>query len=192
MKFLACPSTRRRTIVLGFTLVELLVTVGLGTLVVAVIATLTVFGARTFASLVNYTELDQKGRNSLDVMCMEIRQTTSVISMANTATMKSLTFTNADLGQIIKFTWMSATETMVFEKTGQPARTNLTGCERWDFALYNKAPNVSATNVTFNATTDPANCKLIDMSWTCYRKIIGQKLNTESVQTAQIVLRGKK
>ena len=192
MKFLACPSTRRRTIVLGFTLVELLVAVGLGTLVVAVIATLTVFGARTFASLVNYTELDQKGRNSLDVMCMEIRQTTSVMSMANTATMKSLTFTNADLGQIIKFTWMSATETMVFEKTGQPARTNLTGCERWDFALYNKAPNVSATNVTFNATTDPANCKLIDMSWTCYRKIIGQKLNTESVQTAQIVLRGKK
>ena len=68
MKFLACPSTRRRTIVLGFTLVELLVAVGLGTLVVAVIATLTVFGARTFASLVNYTELDQKGRNSLDVM----------------------------------------------------------------------------------------------------------------------------
>ena len=159
MKFLACLSTRRRTITRGFTLVELLVAVGLGTLVLSVVATLTVFGARAFASLVNYTELDWKGRNSLDVMCMEIRQASSVTAVVNTATLKSLTFTNADLGQIIKFTWMSATETMVFEKTGQPTRTNLTGCERWDFALYNKAPNVSATNVTFNATTDPANCK---------------------------------
>ena len=191
MNLLVCQSSRGRFIPGGFTLVELLVAVALGTLVMAVAATLTIFGARTFASLVNYTELDQKSRNSLDVMCMEIRQATAVTAMTNNATVKSLTFTNADVGKIIRFTWRSATENMVFEKTGQPTRTNLTGCERWDFALYNKAPTVSPTNVTFNAATNMADCKLIDMSWKCYRKIVGQKLNTESVQTAQIVLRNK-
>ena len=31
--------------------------------------------------------------------------------------------------------------------------------------------------------------KLIDVSWKCSRKIMGEKLNTESVQTAKIVIR---
>ncbi len=38
---------------------------------------------------------------------------------------------------------------------------------------------------------DPSICKLINMSWKCSRTILGSKMNTESVQTAQVVLRNK-
>jgi hypothetical protein len=31
--------------------------------------------------------------------------------------------------------------------------------------------------------------KLVDVSWLCSRKILGRKVNTESVQTAKIVMR---
>jgi hypothetical protein len=34
-------------------------------------------------------------------------------------------------------------------------------------------------------------CKLINMTWKCSRTVLGSKLNTESVQTAQVVLRNK-
>jgi len=34
-------------------------------------------------------------------------------------------------------------------------------------------------------------CKLINMTWKCSRTIFGSKRNTESIQTAQIVLRNK-
>jgi hypothetical protein len=34
-------------------------------------------------------------------------------------------------------------------------------------------------------------CKVINMNWKCSRAILQQKINTESVQTAQIVLRNK-
>lgn len=34
-------------------------------------------------------------------------------------------------------------------------------------------------------------CKLIKVYWKCSRNILGQKVNTESVQAAQIVLRNK-
>jgi hypothetical protein len=32
-------------------------------------------------------------------------------------------------------------------------------------------------------------CKLISVSWICSRTILGSKMNTESVQTAKIVIR---
>ena len=34
-----------------------------------------------------------------------------------------------------------------------------------------------------------ATAKVIDLSWVCSRSILGQKANTESVQTARIVIR---
>ena len=38
---------------------------------------------------------------------------------------------------------------------------------------------------------DLSTCKLINMTRKCSRTILGSKLNTESVQTAQVVLRNK-
>ena len=35
----------------------------------------------------------------------------------------------------------------------------------------------------------PSLCKLVDVSWRCSRQILQKKVNTESVQTAKIVLR---
>ena len=95
-----------------------------------------------------------------------------------------------------RYTWNGTDRTLICAKTGQPAETYLTECERWDFALYQRTPQSNQTNVFFPATNrfgtpDPSLCKLIDMSWKCTRSILGQKANTESVQTAQVVLRNK-
>jgi hypothetical protein len=46
-----------------------------------------------------------------------------------------------------------------------------------------------ATNGT--GVLDVNLCKLINLSWKCSRTIFAQKVNTESVQAAQIVLRSK-
>ena len=34
-------------------------------------------------------------------------------------------------------------------------------------------------------------CKLVDLNWRCSRQILQQKVNTESVQTAKIVIRNE-
>ena len=41
----------------------------------------------------------------------------------------------------------------------------------------------------YSASNNPAICKLVSVSWRCSRTILGQKVNTESVQTAKIVIR---
>ncbi len=175
-------------------MVEFLVAFTIGVMVLAVVATLTMFGVRSYASMVNYSDLDQKSRQSLDIMIREIRQSTRVIAVHTAMPTRYLWLYNADQNRTNKFTWFSTNGTVVYEATGanpQPARTLLTGCDSWDVALYDREPTFISGTIKFNIATNLSDCKMVDMSWKCSRQMIGQKLNTESVQTAQIVLRNK-
>lgn len=179
------------------TLVEVLIAMGLGSLVLAGLASMTMFGSRSSLALVNYSDLDQKSRYALDVISKELREATAVVAFQTSASVKSLTFTNAEEGKTVTIRWDANNRNLVLTKTGEPPFTALTECDRWDFALYQRTPYVTPTNTLFYPATnslgavDVSLCKLIDMSWKCARTIMAQKVNTESVQAAQIVLRNK-
>ena len=185
-----------RTRVRGMTLTEVMVASAIGSIVLAATATHWMFGARSFVALGNYRELDSKSRFALDRMTRDIRQATRVVSFQNTGNNRWLSLTNEAAGVGLRYTWDAGDQTLTCEKTGQPTEVYLTECERWDFSLYQRTPQKNQTNTFFLATNrfgvyDPSLCKLIDMSWKCSRTILGQKANTESVQTAQVVLRNK-
>jgi hypothetical protein len=177
--------------------VELMIATGLGTLVLSAVAFLSLYGARSSVAVCNYTDLDARSRNALDVISREIRQATAVTAFVTDLPTKSLTLFNADQGKTTTLTWDSNARTMVFGVTGQPDQTVLTECDRWDFSLYQRTPRITGANILYYPATngagklDPSLCKLINMSWKCSRTILGQKVNTETVQTAQIVLRNK-
>ncbi|HTJ00334.1 MAG TPA: hypothetical protein VL527_15750 [Dongiaceae bacterium] len=181
----------------AFTLVELLVAMGLGVSLLTVVTVLGLYGARSFEGMANYVDLDSKSRNALDILNREVRNATALVSFSTNLPVKSLTLTNSVSAQTIAFTYDSRVGTVVFSKTGQGDRTLLSGCEQWDFSLFNRAPNITSTNISFFPATnsagqlDPSVCKLINMSWKCVRSIQTHKINTESVETAQIVLRNK-
>jgi hypothetical protein len=120
-----------------------------------------------------------------------------VLSFQTNLPVKSLTLTNASDATAITFTYDSNARTVVMSKTGQADLTALTECDRWDFSFYQRTPYVTATNISYYPATNTAGvltislCKLINLSWKCSRNIFAQKVNTESVQAAQIVLRTK-
>jgi hypothetical protein len=174
----------------GFTLIEASVAFGLATLVMAVVAAIIVHSARTFSAMSNYVDLDLHSRQALDVISREVRQATAVADCRTNGSVSFITFTNADDLTFVKVSWNMDASTLSLEKTGLAPMVVLTGCDRWRVWLYNRAPNISSTNLSFNPAS-VANCKLVNMSWKCSRTILGSKLNTESVQTAQIVLRNK-
>jgi Tfp pilus assembly protein PilW len=191
MNLLISHPSRRRRLARAMTLIELMVASGLGSIVMAVVASLTIYGAHTFSAMSNYVDLDLHSRNALDVIGRELREATAVSASQTNPPVLSVTLTNTDAATGIKLTWDSTARTLVLAKSGQPDQTCLTECDNWTFSLFNRAPNISSTNITFNTAADLASCKLINMSWKCSRTILGAKLNTESVQTAQIVLRNK-
>ena len=175
----------------------MLVSLGIGSIVLLVIAVLSAYGFRSFVALGNYADLDQRSRNALDMISREMRQSTDLLSFQTNATAKSLTFTNTLTATRMKLYWDSDSRILTLDITGQGVYPILTDCERWDFSLYSKAAAVTPTNIIFYPATngtgvlDPTVCKLINMSWKCSRTILGNKVNTESVQTAQIVMRNK-
>lgn len=178
----------------GMTLVETMLAVCISSMVLAAILMMSLFGSWSFGAMANYADLDDKSRNSLDFMSRDIREATALVGFENTGTNKWLLFTNA-AGGSIKYAWDSVTRSLVCEKTGQPPATYLTGCQGWEFQLYQRTPHTNTTYMFFPATNvngvlDPSLCKVINMSWKCSRTLVN-RFNTESVQTAQVVLRNK-
>jgi len=181
----------------AFTLTELLIATALGTLLMAVIIIMNMFGMRSFAALGNYADMDRNSQMALDTITREIRQCTALVTFTNTSSQAFLKFTNSFENYSFTITYDPNARTLALSKTGQFAETNLTQCDSWSYNLYQRTPSVTSTNMTFylatnaNGVMDPSVCKLVNMTWKCSRTILGAKVNTESVQTAQIVLRDK-
>jgi len=196
MNLISVQLTSRATRARGMTLVELMVAVALGSMLLAGAGALWLFGSRSFVAMSNYTDLDQKSRNAADLMSRDLRQATRVVAFKKSEKFKQLTVTNAMAGTAITYTWEATPRTLVCEKTGQPKQVYLTECDNWGFELYQRTPQYDGSYAFYLATNiagayDPSICKLINMTWISSRTILGSKVNTESVQTAQVVLRNR-
>ena len=174
----------------GFTYVELMVAAGLGTVLVTLLLVLTIYGQQSFALMTNYSELDSKTRNTVALLSREIREATQVIAAKTNANGKSLTLTNALDAMTIKLIWDSTDRTLTMQKNPGVSGILLTGCDQWNYTLYDGAPTIAGGNVSFTPSASPATCKLIQMSWSCSRTLIG-KANASSVESVRFGLRNK-
>jgi hypothetical protein len=70
---------------------------------------------------------------------------------------------------------------------GLNSQVLLKECDSLTFTVFGRN-NLSNTWDQF-VVTNAAGAKLIKLNWTCSRTILGQAVNTESVQTSKIVMR---
>jgi prepilin-type N-terminal cleavage/methylation domain-containing protein len=171
------PSSRRR----AFTLVEVLVTMAIGGIVMAALASMVLYTARSFATISNYVDLDDRSRTALDILTRDIRQVNSVSTFAS----NSVTFVDFDNAELT-FTFDPNTHTLTRIK-GNERKELLSECDQLTFGMFQRT---TATNsYELISSTAEAEGKAISISWTCSRKILGSKVNTESVQTARVIIR---
>jgi hypothetical protein len=167
----------------AFTLVELAVTCVSGLGLIAGLLSAFLFSSRSFASLTNYLELDQKTQVALDKMSREIRQVNRLTAYSST----NLTFEDYDLAAL-QYRYDATAQTLSRIKGGT-TETLLTGCDSLRFSIFQRTPNTN----TFQpfTTTTATNAKAIELTWNCSRQILGSKANNESMQSAMIVIRKK-
>lgn len=163
------------------TLVEIMVALAVGSILLVAVAVLGIYGGRSFAGLANYTDLDAKSRNALDRLTRDVRQVNRLT--ASTAT--SLTFEDAD-GSSLQYVYSPDDRTLVRVKGGV-TDVLLTECDNLSFATFQRNPISGSYDQYPTATA--ATTKLINVTWTCSRKILGSTMNTENVQTAKVVIR---
>jgi len=184
-------STRARN---GMTLVELLIAMGLGSVVLAVIMAVMLFSARSFAALVNYADLDNYSRAALDEMTMEIRQADFLVSGSPTS--MTLRYSNpTDSTQVwdVQYVYHPADNVLV-RLQGGARRVLLEECDFLEFSFYKRNPAANSFDLYMTAPfplVNPPECKAVQMRWICSRQIMQQAVNTESVQSARVIIRKK-
>ena len=173
--------TRRRS---GMTLVELMVALGAGALLLAAVATVWVFTSRSFVAIGNYVDMDNASRNTLDAMSQEIRGAQALVFYRT----NQITLQNPTNSSIPYFSYIFDPSAATLVRSNNAGNKIL--LRECDYVIFNVAQRNVTNNFQFYSTADqPTLTKLVDVSWKCSRKILGAKVNTESVQTAKIVLR---
>jgi prepilin-type N-terminal cleavage/methylation domain-containing protein len=168
----------------GFTLPEILVTLGVGALFLAMIAMVFVNTTQSFAIISNRVSMNHETRMALDQMTRGIRGAGDLVTFST----NQLVFTFNGTNNLI-YRWDGLSRQLVQWKTGD-AQTNvlLNGCDSLQFSMFKNAPlpGGAATNAT---TVGQAKC--ISVAWECSRTVLGKKLTTEDMQQALIVIRNK-
>src|SRR5688572_10794203 len=167
----------------GFSLAETVMAAGIGTLLVLVLINFTMFSTKSFAALFNYVDLDDVNRIAMDRVTRDVRQANRVKS--STAT--TLLLEDAD-GVELSYVYSPYTRVLVRTKAGSPAETILSECDRLVFDVRQRNPVAGSYDV-YPVLKSPDSAKVVNVSWSCSRKIMGRIENTESVQTARIVIR---
>jgi prepilin-type N-terminal cleavage/methylation domain-containing protein len=184
MDFKATSTKRSKRNQLGFTLVELMWAIAISGIIVAAVCSAIMFSGRSFQGLNNYVDLDNNSRRSLDIMMTDIRSALKVTGYAT----NQLKITGSD-GAAVTFDFNSAKRSLSRIRSG---KTNilLRECDKLEFSMYRRTPTSTGG---WGQTNDVAYCKLVQVNWTCSRGLypLGAKWNTESVQTAKIVIRNE-
>ena len=181
-------TTTKQALTRGIALVEMMMSLGVGGLVLSAVASQMFYGGRSFAALANYVDLDNSSRSALDKMSAEIRQANRLTSYsptrlqfetvdATTGATNTLSYSYDSTAATLQRTYAGQTTTLLKEITPNTLQ----------FTAYQRNP--VGGSVDQYPTTDPTLCKVVQLAWTCSRKILGKAASTESVQSAKIVIR---
>ncbi len=164
----------------GMTLPEMMVAVGVGSLILMVLAQVFTTSAFSFAAMTNYVSLGSRSRLALDQMTREIRGAGDLVEFSASRLKFAL------LGQanaFLVYEWDAQSRQLTESKTGNPqAKVLLTECDQLAFSMRDSV---------FAPTTAVSEGKGISVAWRCSRTILGKKTTTEDMEQALIIMRNK-
>lgn len=170
----------------AFTLVEMLVSVGLFSIAATAIMSIYLFGSRSFASLANYADLDKINRTAMDTLTREIRQAKQVTGFST----NGISFINGD-DHSVSYYFNGANKQLVRnDVTANTTKALVSSCTLLNFDVYQRN-NISNTFDQYPAATNnwSETVKVIRLTWKASRTIMGSQRVSEDIQTARVVIR---
>lgn len=165
----------------GFTLVELLVATGLAGLLLVVCASLSLYTARSIASVTDSVDLNARSRHAIDRMSQKLRQASAVESLSPTSV--SVKYN----GQPLIYTYY-ADRKLLEENDGGVITKLVENCDGLSFNYYKRNPVANSFN-QFPVLTTINETKVIQVNWLCSRTLVGRKSGAAEMVSAKIVLR---
>ncbi len=177
-----------RTPARGWTLVEMMVAVGLFSIAGAALMTLYVYSIKSFASLTNYAMLDMENRKAMDLLTKELRQARYIKGYASNNVRSSLVFRNGD-GYDVTYSFSPTQKVMTRQVNGSTTMI-LTNCDLLDFNLFQRNPSSNSYGLFPVASANwTQTVKVVQLTWKTARHVPAGPINSENVQTARVVIR---
>lgn len=165
----------------ALSLIEMMVAIGIGSIVFAALGSLSLYSARSFSSMANYTDLNKENRHALDQMSREIRQSRGVLSRSAT----NISF-YID-GGFLNYAFDSTRKIVTEQKLGGNPVPVLENCKSWTNEIFSRSPQYGSLD--FPATSDVSLCKIVRLSWVCESG--ASRTNSQSAQSMMVVIRKK-
>lgn len=176
---------RSKRSMLAFTLPELSVSAALGALIIVSMTSVFVLMNRSLDATGNYEELDRQSRYALDTMSRDIRQASCLTNYAT----NTISFTNQD-GTLLQYNWDGSNFLTYTNGSTQSGGTLLKGCVSLTFNIFLHNPSNGTTMTFWPAYATNCNlAKVIVINWICRRTNYVSLTDTESIQTAKVVMR---
>jgi type II secretory pathway pseudopilin PulG len=171
----------------AWTLVEMMVSVGVFSISAVALASIFLFSIRSFAAMANYVALDQSNRHAMDILTRDIRQARAVVDCST----NSITVMDGD-NESVTYYFDPYRKQFVRAVSGGTSEVLLDDCNLLSFQLFQRNP-INGTYDIYPAATNnwQETVKVVQLSWKTARSLPHGLVNSENVQTARIVIRKK-
>ena len=170
----------------GFSMPYTMVNVALVGLAVLGSGTLGLSSMRKVATMASYPGLNHQGQSASSIIAADIRRASSVESAS--AERLVLRMGSAGHESTVSYAYDAASRTLT-RADAQGPQTLLTDVDNFSFSLFQR-PAAGAAFAQF-LPASATEAKMIGCRWTCSRKLVGSKLDSESVEVAPVVLRNR-
>jgi Tfp pilus assembly protein PilW len=171
-------NTRARA---GFTLGEVLVAGAVGAMLLGVICTTWSLCTRSSQAALNYLQMNNSTRQTLDRMVQEMREARSVKAFD----VHQLTLSDAE-GVDLVYTYDPEAQTLTRQQ-GADTDVLLSHCDTFEFAVFQRNPIPGSDDLYPAATASQA--KVVQVRWHRSAIVMGSQVTEESIQSTRVVLR---
>ena len=176
----------------GWTLAEMMVAVALFSLGSMSLMGLYIFSVKTTASLVAYSELDQRNRQAMDLLTREIRQARWVRHYTTNSITILAPRENLPGDHEVTYSFSPTSKRMIRTSSDEPAKVLLDNCRLLRFELFTRCPSNAVYGFgSFPVATNnwQITVKVLQLTWKTSIIQPSGIINSENVQTARIVIR---
>jgi prepilin-type N-terminal cleavage/methylation domain-containing protein len=173
----------------GWTLMEMMVAVGIFSLGGAALMGLYLFSVKSMASMYNYSVLDQRNRQAMDLLTREIRQSKKVLDFKTNSITILAANDDGSTGPVVTYKFVPTTKKML-RTSGGTSNVLLDNCNLLSFQLFTRCPSNEVFGSFPVAINNWSNTvKVLQLSWKTSMALPSGIVNSENIQTARIVIR---
>jgi len=174
----------------AWTLVEMMVAVGIFSLSGLCLMGLYLFSVKSMASMYSYSLLDASNRQAMDQLTREIRQSKKVLNFTTNSITVLTADTNGADGPTITYSFSPSVKRMLRTSSDGTSTSLLDNCSLLSFQLFTRCPSNGVFGIFPVAINNwQQTVKVLQLTWKTSIIQPSGIANSENIQTARIVIR---